>query len=244
MHAMTPKVDAQGKLKHYSRFTPVDRACELCPARCCHLTVHVSLPEVLRFCSVLEVPFHAAFWFVPGEGPRSFELDAKNDRRAGRYREEWPGRGSIALRRLESGACQYLVDVGGFLRCGAYELRPATCKLYPLSWETETARGGPPVVLCPIPYMVTPERERRFKRDVAKALEDWAIHEEILALWHARDSEASRRPDDFLRFVLPLAGERLSIDPWRALQIDDASTLLFSAMLESGAVTPPKKSGT
>lgn len=243
MHAMTPQVDAKGKLKHYSRFTPVDRACELCPARCCHLTVHVSLPEVLRLCSVLEVPFHAACGFVPGEGARSFAIDAKGDPRAGRHREEWPGRGVIAFRRLETGACQYLVDIGGFWRCGIYELRPGTCRLYPLSWETEEVRGGPPVVLCPIPYVVTPERERRMKRDVSQALEDWAVHEEIVAAWEARPLDAPRRPDDFLQFALTAAGERLSIDPARALEARDAGSLLLGAMQDSGVMTPPKKRG-
>lgn len=241
MHAMTPKVDAEGKLKHYSRFTPVDRACELCPARCCHLSVHVSLPEVLEFCTVLEVPFHAAFCFVPGEGSRSFEIDAKDDWRAGRYKEEWPGRGLIALRRKESGACQYLVDVGGFLRCGVYEVRPATCRLYPLTWESETAQGGPPMVLCPIPYMVTPERERRFQKDVDRALTNWALHEAVLSEWHARGPEASKKPDDFLEFALRATAERLKVDPWRALQKHDASSLLFAAMVDSGVVSPPKK---
>lgn len=241
MHAMTPKVDAKGKLKHYSRFEPVDRACELCPARCCHLSVHVSLPEVLRLCSVLEVPFHAACAFVPGEGPRSFALDAKDDPRAGRYAEEWPGRGVLTLRRRESGACSYLVDVGGFWRCGIYELRPGTCRLYPLSWETEAARGGPPVVLCPIPYVVTPERERRLRRDIGQALEDWALHESIIAAWEARPPEASRRPDEFLRFALARAGERLSIDPSKALETRDAGALLFQAMVDTKVVTGPKK---
>lgn len=241
MHAMTPRVDARGRLKHYSRFEPVDRACELCPARCCHLTVHVSLPEVLRLSSVLEVPFHAAFAFVPGEGVRSFALDAKGDPRAGRYAEEWPGRGVIALRRLESGACQYLVDVGGFWRCGIYELRPATCRLYPVTWETEAARGGPPMVLCPVPYVVTPERERQLRRDVGQTLENWALHEEIVAAWEARPPDAPRRPDDFLRFALTAAGERLSIDPTKALETRAAGEILFQTMVDTKVISGPKK---
>lgn len=39
---------------------------------------------------------------------------------------------SFLLRRHDSGACRFLLDLDGHRRCGVHALRPAPCRVYPL----------------------------------------------------------------------------------------------------------------
>ena len=80
----------------------------------------------------------------------------------------WHGRAEIQLKRSEDGACHALVRLGGYERCGVYAARPSLCRLYPMTWTSDVAQGGPEAVLCPIPYGFTEADERNFVREAER----------------------------------------------------------------------------
>ena len=73
-NAMVPLVDEQGNSRSFGPYKGVVGACNLCPARCCRYTVKVSIPDALRFCTVLGVPFFAGLRLVASDSPRAFTV--------------------------------------------------------------------------------------------------------------------------------------------------------------------------
>lgn len=225
---MTPKVDAEGRAIQISPYRPMENPCRICPARCCHPLVHVSLPEALRLVAALELPFLEAIALVPdAEDGRAIEL--LPDPRITTYLTPFTGRAALVLRRKEAGGCIFLTELGGFLRCGVYGLRPSACRIYPLSWEKGNLQGGPQSVLCPVPYAVKPGSEELLDQVVSGALADWAIHRRILS---AFDQEAGPRTlDRFLDFAIPLAAEAAGVSQAIAIRRAGAAELFTEALL-------------
>lgn len=210
--AFVPKVGPDGKpVSKIQPYLPVLGACSLCPARCCRLNVKVSLPDAIHYTKTLGVPFFAGITFVPGSHPaHSFEVE--RDDRLVPEGDGWSGRAELQLRRQESGACHALVVLGGYERCGVYAARPSLCRLYPMTWTSDVAKGGPEAVLCPVPYGYTEEEERTFLEEVERSILGWEIHDDVVAAWHAHTPEGGRTTEAFLEFALPRAAERMGID--------------------------------
>jgi Fe-S-cluster containining protein len=190
----------------------------------------VSLPEAIRICTTLDLPFLEAIAMVPDDNPdRSFAIRA--DARITTYLTPFGGRVALSLRRQESGGCMFLADFGGFRRCSIYGLRPSPCRIYPLRFEKGTTTGGPDVVLCPVPYGVAPGSEEMLEAVVETALEEWAVHRRILADFEASGVEATI--DAVLEFALPRAAAAIGVPEERVLRRGTAATLYGQAVVDS-----------
>lgn len=231
-HAMTPRTDPEGRpLTKILPYLPKKDPCLLCPAKCCKLVVKVSVPDALHYCRTLGVPFFAGLILAPSADPkRGFLLE--RDPRLIRPEDGWPGRVEIQLRRQENGYCHGLIDVGGYERCGVYGARPSFCRTYPVSWTAETVEGGPPAILCPVPYAVTPEAEAKFLADIQAQIDSWALHDRLVAEWNQAEIP-SRTVEVLLDFVLPKAAAILGGSLDGVLAIGDVSQRLYDVMIEA-----------
>jgi Fe-S-cluster containining protein len=236
-NAMVPLVDEHGKARHFGPYKPTLDACKICPARCCRYTVKVSIVDAVEFCVTLGLPFFAGLQLVMSEKERSFRVDHDAQVFQNVDPDYWQGSAEIALKRREDGACAHLLDIGGFERCGVYSARPSTCRLYPIVWESEEARGGPAVISCPVAYAVTPKMEEAFYFDAEQSIERWKIHDEILRAWHERSEDESLWGVlDFLEFAVPLAASHLGIEAADVLRSGGPFDVLSAAMVESGTL--------
>ncbi|HJL40010.1 MAG TPA: YkgJ family cysteine cluster protein [Myxococcales bacterium LLY-WYZ-16_1] len=236
--AYTPRTDASGvPERKVLPYRPMVDPCKICPGRCCHLNVKVSLPEALRYTGTYQLPFFAGLALVPSSHERrAFQLD--RDPRLVAAHDGWMGTAELQLRRQESGACHALIDAGGFKRCGIYPVRPSLCRLYPFSWESEDAKGGPEMVLCPTPYAITPSAESQFLTDVEDGLAAWRLHEEVVAAWNGRETD-DWSVEAFLAFTLPRVGEAIGIDPEPVLAAGTADEQLTDAMIRAETLRVP-----
>ncbi len=208
--AYTPLTDESGVPKSRIRpYLPVLDACSLCPSRCCRLTVKLSLPDAVHYCNTLQVPFFAGLTFTPGDHVHhAFAVD--RDARIVPETDGWPGKAEIMLRRSEDGACQSLIRVGGYERCGVYEARPSLCRLYPAAWNSDVAKGGPEAILCPVAYGIAPAEEARLKEHIERSILFWEWHDDVVQAWN--ESEEPRTTEAFLEFAVPRTIEKMGLD--------------------------------
>lgn len=239
--ALTPLANDDGtpRARLPAPYLPVLHACDLCPARCCRLNVKVSLPDAIRYCVTLGVPFFAGLVLVPStHATHAFSVE--HDPRSMENVGEWPGRAEIQLRRKPDGSCHALISIGGYERCGVYAARPSLCRLYPMSWTSDVAKGSPGMILCPVPYGVTESEERRFLADIETSIENWELHDDVVEEWHRESAPADRTVDAFLAFAVPRTAELLGVDPKGVLDSGTAPERLFQEMRRSGIVRPPR----
>ena len=211
--AMVPQVDEEGRPRHFAPFGAHRDPCSVCTSRCCRWTVRASVADVVLFCVALSVPYWAGFRLIRAYDPKAFRLDdpprywTGDDARPGDLRAEF------VLLRNADGACAHLMDLGGHFRCGVYDARPSACRLYPVSWTSKTRKGAPPMVLCPAPFAVGPQRASDFRRDIARSIRGWEIHEAIHTEWEQADLglDGRRTEDRLAGFVLSRAADRLGV---------------------------------
>ena len=83
-----------------------------------------------------------------------------------------------------AGRALYILEgargAGGTERCGVYGARPSLCRVYPMSWSSDVAKGNPGMILCPVPYAVTVADERQFIADIVRSIEEWGRHDELV----------------------------------------------------------------
>lgn len=243
----TPRVDADGvPLSRLRPYHPVARACGVCPARCCHLPVTLSLPDVVRLCDVLSLPFAAALVMVPSpKSTASFVVDY--DARYCGEPGDWTGEAVIQLRRDETGACVGVHAIGAERRCGIYAARPGFCRTYPMAWHSDRHRGGAATVLCPVPYALCPAEAEAVEAAATTSDQYWTWHEAVVAEWAAARRD-DRSPAAFLAFSLPRVAERTGDDAEWALRTGTAPERLRDAMATAGMLpsvgpAPPASDG-
>jgi Fe-S-cluster containining protein len=226
----TPRVGPDGRSRLPTPLRPAEDPCRVCPARCCHQKVIVSVPEALRIADTLDVPLASVVDFVPLDGPHSFPLDA-DAARASVWRA-FEGTAGIALRRRDDGACWFLVDLDGFKRCSAYALRPGSCRLYPVSFEWGDLRSGPTQLLCPVPFAVTDAVVAGVEAAAAQTIDDWATHDAIVEGW-AKAAVDRRSPELFWSYALDQLGRPDGDARRRRVGPSDAATALAELQLQS-----------
>lgn len=232
-NAMTPRVHDDGRPLHKGPYLPVLGACNVCTARCCRLQVKISLPDAIDFCRTLGLPFFSAISIIPASGAqRSFDL--LEDPRIETRLSDFKGKAELALKRKDDGSCRFLMNIDGFERCGVYGLRPSTCRLYPFTWDSDVARGGPHVVLCPVPYGVTADEERRFLEDAERSIERWQIHDEVLELWKNHEPQEGRTVDAFLEFAINATAQRMGVDPLPVFDQRPSEARMIDSMMYAG----------
>jgi Fe-S-cluster containining protein len=236
--AYVPKVGPDGQpISKIAPYLPVLGACQLCPSRCCRLNVKVSLPDAIHYCKTLGVPFFAGMTFVPSDH-RAHSFEIERDPRVVPAENGWQGRAEIQLRRADDGACHALVRMAGYERCGVYDARPSLCRLYPMTWTSDVAQGGPEAILCPIPYGFTDADEQKLIRDAELSIERWEIHDDVVAAWHQHQPSAGRTLRAFLEFAIPLAAERMGVDPSGVLAEGWPEQRLYDQMVASKVLKP------
>lgn len=235
-HAMVPLADADGRARHVVPYRPVKDACQVCPARCCRLNVKVSVPDALHFCETLGLPFFAGLTLVASSSERAFRVQHDARLFPDIDPSGWGGAAEIMLRRRDDGGCSFLQTIGGYERCGVYSVRPSTCRLYPITWDSDVAKGGPAMVMCPVPYAITPEVEDAFYRDAELSIGRWALHDELLAAWHAEVADEARTVEAWLAFAFPRAAERMGLRVVHTLDTNAPFERLRLAMVASGVI--------
>lgn len=203
-HPLTPKCDEDGApATRIAPYRPVVEPCAVCPAHCCHLHVKVSVADAVALCRAIDVPLSAAV-VVRTVAPHEHSFAVDDDPRILRSSAGWTGHAELQLvHDDDTGRCQQLVDIGGYQRCGVYAARPTGCRTYPVGWETDTQKGGPGSVACPVAYAIRPQDERQFIAHVELAIERWAAHRAIVDAWNQRDTHPL---DDFFAHALSAAG--------------------------------------
>jgi Fe-S-cluster containining protein len=202
-------VGADGRSRLPTPLAPAIDPCRVCPARCCHQQVIVSVPEALRIADTLDVPAaRSSVW-------HAFE-----------------GTAAIALRRRDDGACWFLVDLDGFKRCGAYALRPGSCRLYPLSFEWGDLRSGPAQMLCPVPFAVTDGVVAAVEAAAAQTIDDWTRHDLLVEGW-SKAEVPTRSPELFWSYALDQLGRPDGEDRRRRVGPSDAAAALADLQLQS-----------
>jgi Fe-S-cluster containining protein len=239
-NAMTPLANDDGspRGKLPSAYLPVLNPCQVCPARCCRLNVKLSLPDAIHYCNTLGLPFFAGLTLVPSDHPaHAFKLE--RDPRVHPNEEGWLGRCEIQLRRRADGSCHGLTDIGGYERCAIYDARPSMCRLYPMVWTSDVAKGSPGMILCPVPYAVTESEEQKFLRDIEHSIDRWEMHDDIVAEWNASTPEGGPSVDSFLQFAISRAAERMGGVPYASIVARATShQRLYEAMIASRVVKP------
>jgi Fe-S-cluster containining protein len=244
-NAMAPLANDDGapRTKGIAPYLPVLHACDLCPGRCCRLNVKVSLPDAIRYCTTLGLPFFAGMTFVPSPHP-THAFKVEHDPHVNPEKEGWLGTCEIQLRRRDDGSCHALVNIGGYERCGIYSARPSLCRLYPFIWTSDVAKGNPGMILCPVPYGVTEAEERKALNDIERSIESWELHDDVVAEWHDREPPEGRTVRAFLSFAVPRTAQILGVSYGDTLAIGAPNERLFEAMMRSGVLRGPKKPTT
>ncbi len=218
-------------------YLPVLNPCNLCPGRCCRLNVKVSLLDAVHYCSTLGVPFFSGLTLRPSDH-KTHAFKVQRDPRLNPDEEGWQGSAEIYLRRKEDGACHALMNIGGYDRCGVYEARPMVCRLYPMAWTSDVAKGSPAMILCPMPFGVTEVAEERFLRDAETSIERWRHHEDIITAWHESSNPEERTVEKFVEFSVPRAAALMNVSVDIILSRGTAEQRLFSAMVSSKVLKP------
>lgn len=228
------RVDSEGRSKSkIAPYAPRVGACAICPAKCCRLSVKVSVADALHFCQTLGVPFFSGLTVEASAHPQhAFRLDA--DPRWTAEPEAWPGRAELALRRRSDGGCHALVDVGGYERCGLYAARPSFCRTYPVTWKANDAEGGPPAVVCPVPYGITEAEEAQLTTEIERSIVAWEQHDDLVAEWNGGAGPFTI--EAFIGFVVPRAAKVRGADLGCALSVGTADERHAQAVFDSGVV--------
>lgn len=227
-HPLTPRCDENGvPTTKIAPYRPVVEPCAVCPAHCCHLRVKVAVDDAVALCRSIDVPLSAAL-VVRTVAPHEHSFAVEEDPRIQYAAVGWTGHAELELiHDPETGRCNQLVDIGGYQRCGVYAARPTGCRTYPVGWATDTQRGGPGSVACPVAYAIRPEDERAFLGHVELALERWARHKAIVDAWNERDTHPL---DEFFVHALTEANAK-------DVRIHgDAETRLHQLQVETGVL--------
>lgn len=222
-----PLTDDAGRSRLPTPYTPMIDPCRVCPGRCCHAQVTVPVPDAVTIAATLGLPVLHVVAPTPTTDARAFAVD--DDPRITVRMTPFAGRVELTLRRQETGRCAFLADVGGFLRCSIYGVRPGACRTYPVAWATPDERGQPLTILCPIPYAIPPAAAAQLKAEVDVMLDAWALHDAITARWAAADVP-DRSLDRFLAFAIEETRAARGLDTTRIPAAADAGTVLAQAL--------------
>lgn len=150
--------------------------CQICPGSCCReLAVTVSIVDVARIHRYLHIPVH-------GFLARYVDEDPKEEPYAFIIRRKPIALALLPPDGLDRG-CSFLMDVGGHLRCGVYDHRPGTCRVYPFTDQGARVRHKRDT-LCPRRFDLDDLRAEDIRREIARYQDEWLIHAEFAAEWN------------------------------------------------------------
>jgi hypothetical protein len=150
--------------------------CELCPGSCCDdLAVTINLLDVARIHRALGIPVHDFLArYVdddPAEKPYAF------------YIRQQPIALAILPPAHKDRGCSFLMHVGDHMRCGIYDLRPGTCRVYPFTEKGKKVKHKPDT-LCPRHFDLDEVSHKTIRREIERYQEEWLKHAEFAREWN------------------------------------------------------------
>lgn len=188
------------------RFRGSPNPCPRCPGHCCELLLSLTVHDIARISVGLTV------W------PTEFcHLEERRDnwRSPPVYLD-----GKKLHVMLNCGPikpCVFLHRMDKQRRCAIYELRPATCRLYPFKWQQGDLISGPRVVWCPEGWLLDGAARKRITAVIKQSL----IEEEESALSINAFAEQQRHPqtaDGLMRYAVEEGSRLLGLDPSGVLE--------------------------
>ena len=165
--------------------------CSQCPSLCCDtLAVTVNLVDVARIVRTLaleigdllaryidEDPLEKPYVFYIRQQPVSLALNPPGARTCG---------------------CPFLMKIGDSARCGIYDFRPGTCRVYPFSRHGQRVRHKRSTI-CPARFRVNPS-DTQIHQAIDDYQRDWNIHAGFCDEWN-QDPPRYASFDKLLDFV-------------------------------------------
>jgi len=165
--------------------------CSDCAGVCCDtLAITVNIVDVARIVRALHLPVHEVLARYIDEDPREQPYVF------------WVRKQPVALALNPPGektcGCPFLMKVGDEARCGIYEIRPGTCRVYPFSRQ-KTRVYHKRTAICHARFKVDPGDET-IHRMIDDYQADWDIHAGFCEEWN---TDPPRHPsfDKLLDFV-------------------------------------------
>lgn len=150
--------------------------CSDCPGKCCDtLAITVNLVDVARIVRTLhlsvfdllaryidEDPREKPYVFHIRQQPVSLALSPPGDKNCG---------------------CPFLMKIGGERRCGIYDFRPGTCRVYPFSRQKQRVYHKR-TAICHARFKVNPT-DPDIHRAIDEYQQDWNLHAKFCDEWNA-----------------------------------------------------------
>jgi len=130
-------------------------------------------------------------------------LDADDD--GFRLRPGGPAMELYLIRRAETGACQFLMEIApGKARCGVYAHRPLVCSTFPTTLQRGAVAIRQDTVCGPDAWNLAAMNLATYRQDITRNRAAWAEHRQIVQAWNATIDTASREatPEDLYEFLL------------------------------------------
>lgn len=172
--------------------------CRICAGVCCtDLAVTLNIVDVARIHRALHIPVHDFLARYVDEDPR--------ERPFAFFIRKQP----IALALLppdgENRGCSFLLDVAGHRRCGIYDIRPGTCRVYPFTDQGNVVKHKPGT-LCPRRFALDEEDSEAIRQEIERYQVEWGIHAGFAAEWN-EDPPKHASFEKLLDFVADIVRE-------------------------------------
>jgi Fe-S-cluster containining protein len=180
--------------------------CLGCPGHCCHHRVRVTAVEAFRLALTLGFSVDQVARRVPFEPSPPHRLErppiALRD-----------GEFHLELQRTgEPLRCLFLLQVGGEGRCGAYNLRPALCRLFPYDLEVDGARlQTGDQAWCPTAWLKDAPAEAQLRLALAAQRRDLRQEKALLRAWSRQRGDKDWAA--FVAFGVKHLTAYLGVDP-------------------------------
>jgi uncharacterized protein len=150
--------------------------CLLCPGSCCDdLAVTLNLVDIALIHRTLLIPVHDFLARYVDDDPREKPFAF--------YIRKQPIALALVPPPGKDRGCSFLMDIGGWRRCGIYDLRPGTCRVYPFTDQDGDVQHKPET-LCPRHFDLREVDDEAIKRAIAVYQEDWNAHARFAAEWN------------------------------------------------------------
>lgn len=165
--------------------------CVGCHTNCCqHYLVTVTAHDVYRIKRSLQMPILS---FV--------HLHPTSDEEKGVHLDD--GFFQVALRKRESDACVFLVEIDDNRRCGIQSFKPRVCAIYPFTIEHDDELWQREDMLCPVSWRLSWRDQLAMKVEIRRCREEVRFHEALVGRWN-QEHPAGGPADEFVDFMLEM----------------------------------------
>jgi len=166
--------------------------CDTCNGKCCtKFVIFVTARDAARIVNALHLEPTYFLNYYPAEIDSKFPvfkikgkkyilgLDSKN--------------GSIK-------DCRFLIDIGGYRRCGIYKYRPLNCRTYPFTFKDRKLDFVEEFV-CPKQWWPEGKEREEYVDNINKFNKELKEYEKVVGVWNRNFGEKGSFTE-FLNFIL------------------------------------------